>query len=301
MTEALTQRPLWALWSNGFSCVIDEVNVYREKLGEPDKVIEVLELDHRGVPQRWVLATTDLDLWAVWPSAFMCPLGEVKINQADQYKIVAVWRYDETSQPRIWTDWNYPVPTEPVVPTEELIYRMIGHMGDNPNREGVRDTPKRVVKAWDTWFGGYKIDPATLFTTFEDGSTDEMVLLTDIPVFSHCEHHIAPILGVAHIAYLPNKRIVGISKLARVVDCFARRLQVQERLTAQVADCLFEHLNPNGVGVVISARHLCMSTRGVKTPNVNTTTSALRGAFTKPEVRAEFLQLIESTRLKGTT
>lgn len=167
-------------------------------------------------------------------------------------------------------------------------------MGEDILREGLVDTPQRVLKAYGEWFKGYTINPGDLFKTFEDGAegADEMVVLTDIPVFSHCEHHITPIVGVAHVAYIPRGRVVGISKLARVVDCFARRLQVQERLTVQIADCLMEHLQPQGVGVVVRAKHFCMATRGVNTPNVDTITSALRGAFREdPTVRSEFLSL----------
>lgn len=176
------------------------------------------------------------------------------------------------------------------------VVRMLHHIGENPQREGLRETPSRVVRAWAEWFSGYNTDPhALLATSFEDGSenVDEMVLLTNIPVQSHCEHHITPIIGVAHVAYIPQGRIVGISKLARVVDAYARRLQVQERLTNQIADAINEALRPQGVAVVIRATHFCMATRGVKMPQVDTTTSALRGAFKdRAEARSEFLSLI---------
>jgi GTP cyclohydrolase IA len=178
--------------------------------------------------------------------------------------------------------------------SENLVRDMLQLIGDNPNREGLMETPSRVVKAWSEWFAGYKEDPADLFKVFEDGAekADEMVLLTDIPVFSHCEHHITPIVGIAHVAYIPDTKIVGISKLARVVDLFSRRLQVQERLTNQIADAINDHLNPKGVAVIIRAKHFCMATRGVKMPNVDTTTSALRGVFkTDPSCRAEFMHL----------
>lgn len=173
---------------------------------------------------------------------------------------------------------------------------LLHFIGEDPNREGLQETPARVVKAYGEWFAGYKQDPADLFKVFEDGGedADEMVLLTNIPVFSHCEHHITPIVGVAHVAYIPNqqtRKIVGISKLARLVDLYSRRLQVQERLTNQIANALVEGLDPLGVGVVITAKHFCMATRGVKMPNVDTTTSALRGVFKEGPARAEFLSL----------
>lgn len=174
---------------------------------------------------------------------------------------------------------------------------IIRAIGDDPDREGLQETPDRVVKAWGTWFGGYAADIPGLFKVFEDGAerADEIVLLTNVPVFSHCEHHMTPIIGHAHVAYIPDGKIVGISKLARVVDAFARRLQVQERLTNQIADTIEAYLSPIAVGVIITAEHLCMSTRGVQMPGVKTTTSAMRGAFrTEPEARAELLTLIST-------
>lgn len=176
----------------------------------------------------------------------------------------------------------------------DAVTRMLQYIGEDPQRGGLLETPKRVVKAWDEWFSGYKIDPSQLLKTFEDGAegVNEMVLLTDIPVMSHCEHHVAPFTGVAHVAYIPAGRIVGLSKIARVVDAFSRRLQVQERLTNQIADCFMNELKPLGAAVVIKAKHSCMSSRGVKVHSVDTTTSALRGVFmTDQAVRAEFMHL----------
>jgi GTP cyclohydrolase I len=185
---------------------------------------------------------------------------------------------------------------EPEETVEDNIRRILQYIGEDPNREGLQETPRRVVKAWETWFGGYKQDPASVMKVFEDGAErcDEMVLVKDIPVFSHCEHHIAPILGVAHVAYIPNGKILGLSKIARLVDMFARRLQVQERLTNQIADAMQEHLSPLGIAVVIEAEHTCMTTRGVKIAGGRTTTSAMRGAFRdEHETRAEFMGLIK--------
>tara|TARA_Y100001963_G_scaffold107235_1_gene148237 strand:- start:1980 stop:2591 length:612 start_codon:yes stop_codon:yes gene_type:complete len=162
-------------------------------------------------------------------------------------------------------------------------------------REGLVETPRRVKRAFfDDWFWGYDHNPEDVLKVFEDGADgyDEMVLETDIPVYSHCEHHMAAIFGVAHIAYIPDGRIVGLSKLPRLVDVFARRLQVQERLTTQIADCLNNHLKPKGVGVILKCRHMCMESRGICQPGVATTTSALRGCLKdEPETRAEFLSL----------
>lgn len=164
-------------------------------------------------------------------------------------------------------------------------------------REGLRDTPKRVVKSWMEIYGGYALDPKKILqTTFkqEGYEYDEMVLLKDVELYSTCEHHMLPFYGRAHVAYIPNaNRVVGLSKLARLVDCFARRLQIQEKLTNQIADALVECLDPQGVAVVIEARHHCMCARGVGKQNSSMTTSALRGVFKeKNEVRQEFLRLI---------
>lgn len=178
---------------------------------------------------------------------------------------------------------------------EDAIRALLRWAGEDPSREGLLDTPKRVAKAWKEYCAGYSEDPAVhLARTFEEvGGYDEIVLLKDIPFHSHCEHHLAPIIGTASIAYLPSDRVVGISKLARVLHGFARRLQVQERLTAQIADCIWNNLKPQGVAVVINAAHACMSARGVRTHGVGMITSRMMGSFRDDErSRAEVLQLI---------
>ena len=167
--------------------------------------------------------------------------------------------------------------------------------GDDPEREGLRDTPKRVVKAYEDWFKGYGVDPVQfLERTFEEvDGYDELIVLRDITFESHCEHHMAPIIGVAHVGYLPDNKVVGISKLARVVETFARRLQVQEKMTAQIAQCIESVLKPKGVGVVIDAVHQCMTTRGIHKSGVSMVTSQMLGSFRKDaRTRAEFLQMI---------
>jgi GTP cyclohydrolase I len=187
--------------------------------------------------------------------------------------------------------------SKPPVPedVQEAIRTLIRWTGEDPEREGLVDTPSRVARAWKEYCEGYGDDPSVhLSRVFEEvGGYDDIVLLKDIPFQSHCEHHMAPIIGKAHIAYLPRDRVVGISKLARVLHAFARRLQVQERLTAQVADCLWDNLNPLGVAVVIEASHACMSGRGVRTPGVAMKTSRMMGVFRDDErSRREVLSLM---------
>lgn len=168
---------------------------------------------------------------------------------------------------------------------------MIDASGDDPTREGLQETPERFAKAFLQWTSGYKQRPADVLKAFEDGACDEMVLQTKIPCFSLCEHHLAPFFGVVHIGYVPNRRVVGLSKLSRLVDVFSRRLQVQERLTTQIADALMTHLKPRGVGVIVQARHMCMESRGVQRVGVITATHALRGVIkNESDARAEFLR-----------
>jgi GTP cyclohydrolase I len=178
---------------------------------------------------------------------------------------------------------------------EQAVDTLLRWAGDNPQREGLRDTPKRVAQAYEDWFRGYEVDPVKfLERTFEEvDGYDELIVLRDITFESHCEHHMAPIIGVAHVGYLPNKKVVGISKLARVVETFARRLQVQEKMTAQIAQCIESVLKPRGVGVVIDAVHQCMTTRGIHKSDVSMVTSQMLGSFRKDaRTRAEFLQMI---------
>jgi GTP cyclohydrolase I len=187
---------------------------------------------------------------------------------------------------------------------ETAVRTLLRWAGDNPEREGLLETPARVAKAFGEWFGGYDEDPhAHLLKTFEEvEGYDEMVLLKDIRFESHCEHHLAPIIGKAHVAYLPHGRVVGISKLARVVDAYAKRLQVQEKMTAQIADCIEDVLQPRGVAVVIEAAHQCMTTRGVHRPGVTLVTSRMTGDFrNNPMTRREFLSIIgnPSSNLDG--
>ena len=178
---------------------------------------------------------------------------------------------------------------------EAAVRTLLRWSGDDPTREGLLDTPKRVTKSYEEFFAGYGIDPTVeLERTFDETEGyDEMVVLRDISFESHCEHHLAPIIGRVHIGYLPNRRVVGISKLARVVNAYAKRLQIQEKLTAQIANTIETVLKPKGVAVVVVAQHQCMTTRGVHTPGVSMVTSRMLGAFREnPETRREFLAVI---------
>ncbi|MEO0616895.1 MAG: GTP cyclohydrolase I FolE [Pseudomonadota bacterium] len=178
---------------------------------------------------------------------------------------------------------------------EEAVSVLLRWAGEDVTREGLLDTPARVARAYEDWFSGYKDDPVKfLKRTFEEvEGYDEIILLRDISFESHCEHHMAPIIGKAHVGYLPNNKVVGISKLARVVETYARRFQVQEKMTAQIAQCIDDVLKPRGVGVVIEASHQCMTTRGIHKTGVSMVTSQMMGTFrTDPSTRAEFLQVL---------
>lgn len=177
---------------------------------------------------------------------------------------------------------------------EDAFTRLLQYIGEDVKRGGLVDTPVRMAKAWREWTSGYNVEPSSVLKVFEDGAAkyDELILVQDIPFYSHCEHHLAPFFGTVTIGYIPQGKIVGLSKLGRVVDIFAKRLQVQERFTCQVADSIKEVLAPKGVGVVVRARHLCMESRGICKQGHHTTTSALRGVlFDNDKARAEFLSL----------
>lgn len=191
-----------------------------------------------------------------------------------------------------WVVWPWEADLEGSF--EGNITRMLQFIGEDPARGGLVETPRRVARAWQFWCSGYSKDPKSVLKVFEDGAKgcDEMVLVRSIPFYSHCEHHLAPIFGTVSIAYIPDGKIVGLSKLSRLADVYARRLQVQERLTNQIADALDENLHPKGVGVLVKARHLCMESRGVCQQGHETVTSALRGVMKDDsKARAEFLSL----------
>ena len=179
---------------------------------------------------------------------------------------------------------------------EDAVRTLLRWAGEDPSREGLLDTPKRVVKAYRDWFSGYETDPdAYLLRTFEEvGGYDEMIVLRDIEYESHCEHHMAPIIGKVHVGYLPAGKVVGISKLARVVEAYARRFQVQEKMTSQIANCIQRALQPRGVGVVVEGAHECMTTRGIHKRGVSMVTSKMLGGFREDaRTRSEFLRFID--------
>ena len=177
---------------------------------------------------------------------------------------------------------------------ENSVKKILEHIGEDPNREGLKDTPKRVMKAWEFMCNGYKEDPLEIIQSALFTSTnEEMIIIKDIELYSHCEHHMLPIIGKAHVAYIPNGKVVGLSKIPRVVDVFARRLQIQEQLTEQIADAINEAISPKGVAVMIDARHMCMEMRGVEKICSTTVTSALRGLFKKDKkTKDEFLSIV---------
>ncbi len=175
------------------------------------------------------------------------------------------------------------------------VYEFLQFLGENPKRGGLLETPQRVVKAWKFFCSGYDGKPEEVLKTFEDGGEkyDELLFQANIPLYSNCEHHLQTFFGVAHVAYVPNGRVVGLSKLSRLAEIFSRRLQVQERLTQQIADALMEHLSPKGVGVVLQMRHMCMEARGIQKVGTITMTSCLRGCVKEePECRGEFMSMV---------
>jgi GTP cyclohydrolase IA len=177
---------------------------------------------------------------------------------------------------------------------QDAIRTILLYIGEDPDREGLRETPERVMRSYIEIFSGYRIDPASVFKCFEDGVCDEMVIVKNIPFMATCEHHLLPFYGKVHVGYLPSNKIVGLSKLARLVEIYARRLQVQERMTVQITSAITEYLSPRGCGCVIEAEHSCLACRGVKKQGTTTITSSLVGAFrTDATARAEFLQFVK--------
>jgi GTP cyclohydrolase IA len=208
-----------------------------------------------------------------------------------QYDFWALWnkQYDGGS----WVEFPWEV-MQNESPAEDSVTRILQAIGENPIREGLLETPKRVVKSWDTLYAGYSQKPEDFIKTFDSDGYDEIVLLKDIEIYSMCEHHMLPFIGKAHVAYIPDKKVLGISKLARIVETYARRLQIQERLANQVTDCLMQYLQPKAAACIIEAQHLCMLMRGVQKQNSIMVTSSLKGVFlTNQSAREELMRLIK--------
>lgn len=233
-----------------------------------------------------VLVNSDLDHFDLMVAENDLPAIVISLPSKD---MLFAWEY-----PKPQTDYAEIERQRKVDGIQPVIKRLLPFIDNNHHREGLADTPHRVAKAWAKWTEGYHMDPASILKVFEDGAEkcDEMVIVKDIPIYSKCEHHLADIFGTATIAYIPNGKIVGLSKLSRLAEMFSRRLQVQERLTNQIADSIQEHLDAKGVGVVIRARHMCMESRGICQQGHHTITSALRGVMKdNHEARSEFMSL----------
>jgi len=283
-----------------------KIDMYRVRMGfDSDKAIRAYPIPRGGVPAALAIAQytpillvdnpeqadifiDDLvdsgetrDQWLSWFSEkqFFYLINKKKMEYAEYYGKWIIFPWEKNEEGSI----------------EDNIIRLLQFVGEDPKRGGLEETPGRVSKAWKFWCNGYGKEPSTILKVFEDGAEkhDQMITVKDIPIYSHCEHHLAPIFGTCTISYIPNGQIVGLSKLSRLADMYARRLQVQERLTDQIADALFEHLKPLGVGVVIKARHLCMESRGVCQQGHQTITTALRGVImTNMDARAEFIRMV---------
>lgn len=218
--------------------------------------------------------------------------GRTMLRHVETYSRMFVWLFDKRHDPYKGKWLVFPWEETATGAIEDNITRLLQFVGEDPSRGGLRDTPSRVAKAWQHWCGGYQLKPADVLKVFEDGADkyDEMVTVARIPFYSHCEHHLAPFFGTATVSYIPNGKIVGLSKVSRLVDMYARRLQVQERLTTEIADAMGV-LEPKGVGVQLKARHLCMESRGIQQQGHETVTTALRGVIrTDPAARSEFLK-----------
>lgn len=272
-----------------------------------DEVVHVYPVPRGGIPVVYALMSladgvkiTDDPRKADFFVDDIVDSGRTRQRYAVEYPGVPFYALIDKTDPDCeykddWVVFPWESQYEQDTSLHDNIVRLIQYIGENPEREGLKETPQRVSKAWEYWTSGYGKSAGEILKSFRDGSPekcDEMVVVKDIPVYSKCEHHLADIFGTATVAYIPNGQIVGLSKISRLVDMFARRLQVQERLTNQIAEALQTHLNPLGVGVIIKARHMCMESRGICQQGHYTITSALRGVIRKdPQARAEFMEL----------
>lgn len=293
------------------SAITSQILAHKDLAGK--NVIKLYGIPRGGIPVAWAVSQFLLERGYVVDSAEdadvivddiqdsgqtlarYAHLGKVfavLISKKDYEPNVLVGYYDTSSAWHVFP-WEHTVEHS----AEDIPRRLLQFVGENPERGGLIETPKRFLKAWQHWTSGYGVDVASVLKVFEDGAEgcDQMVVRKDIPLYSHCEHHLAAIFGTCTIAYIPDGKVLGLSKLDRLVDVFARRLQVQERLTNQIADALWEHVKPKGVGVWINARHMCVESRGVQHRDSSTITTALRGCIlTEDSARAEFLALARS-------
>ena len=268
---------------------------------EPPRRIAIFGVPRGGVPVCYLLASIKSIYLVVDDPENADFIIDDIIDSGDTYsswsKMFPAIPFLSLVKPNDYPGWVvFPWEGDAEGSIESNITRLLQFIGENPSRQGLQETPKRVAKAWQHWTSGYSKKPEDILKVFEDGADgcDEMVIIKNIPFYTHCEHHLAPFFGTASVTYIPDGKIVGLSKISRIVDMFSRRLQVQERLTNQIADALNNNLHPKGVGVVITARHLCMESRGICQQGHSTVTSALRGVLKEnPSARAEFLELIK--------
>ena len=233
---------------------------------------------------------TEYANWEVIVVDDIIDTGKTRERYKDYY-FLPVW--DKAIDGGTWVEFPWERMSNEM-PAEDSVIRILERIGEDPKREGLIETPKRVVKSWDFLYSGYKIDPKDIMKVFDSEGYDEIVLLKDIEIYSMCEHHMLPFIGQAHVAYIPDKKVIGVSKLARVVEVFARRLQIQERLCQQITHFLMEQLKPKGAACIIEAQHLCMQMRGVQKQNSVMVTSSLEGVFLdEGKARAELMGLIK--------
>lgn len=281
--------------------ICDQIETYFK---EKHRMIKVYPIPRGGVPIAYMLqaCTTRGIIIVASPEEADCFVddlvdsGKTRERYVTEFKKPFFAAFHKHGADKAW----YIFPWEQVngsTGIEDNIVRLLEYVGEDPGRPGLLETPQRVAKAWQFWTKGYNEKPEDIFKVFEDGAegVDQMVMVKDIPFYTHCEHHLAPFFGTATIAYIPDGKIIGLSKLSRLLDMYARRLQVQERLTNQIADTMEKYLQPKGIGVMVRARHLCMESRGICQQGHHTVTNALRGVLLNdPQARAEFMSLADN-------
>jgi GTP cyclohydrolase IA len=294
------KRTIDLSWKDVQTRVVGMVSCIRKRFSVPPDMLAIYGIPRGGAHVAGLLAHHGFGLTEdpVQADAFVDDIidsGKTERRYANQYVGTPFFALINKRGPGMtgggWITFPWERMQNEIGP-EDNVVRMLEFIGEDPNREGLLETPSRVVKAWGELFTGYRQDPIEVMKVFEDGACKEMVVLRDIEFYSHCEHHLMPFFGKAHIGYIPDGKVLGISKLARLLDIFARRLQIQERLGQQITNALMKHLEPLGCGCVLEAQHFCMTMRGVQKQNSVMVTSSLQGAFQKSEVRNEFLRMI---------